>query len=233
MNFTKADQAQSGSDLWHGSPRSGGAGRLSYHFLTAVDVEGFSRLSAQEQVGVQADLALVLDTAAARAGLDRGSWYRQPSGDGELAVLPQDADTVRVVGDYPRELHRALAESNARPEAVARLRIRMTLHHGTLVPGTFGPAGQAPILVTRLLNCDELRRELSRTAGLDLVYAVSASLYADVVRTRLAGVDPAEFRPMEFVAKGVPFTGYVHRGRTGSPPPRMLVEPKAPVSGAG
>ena len=27
--------------------------------------------------------------AAASAGLDRGRWYRQPRGDGELAVLPQ------------------------------------------------------------------------------------------------------------------------------------------------
>ena len=40
------------------------------------------------------ELSDVLDVAARKAGLDRDLWYRQVRGDGELAVLPTDADAA-------------------------------------------------------------------------------------------------------------------------------------------
>ena len=46
--------------------------------------------------------------AAASAGLDRRFWYRQPRGDGELAVLPADANGVSLVAEYPRSFASAV-----------------------------------------------------------------------------------------------------------------------------
>jgi hypothetical protein len=88
--------------------------RLAYHYLAAVDVEGFSALNALEQMETQVDLGWVLDFAADRANLCRAGWQRQVRGDGELAVLPPDTDGPRLIADYPRELAGALRYGSCR-----------------------------------------------------------------------------------------------------------------------
>jgi class 3 adenylate cyclase len=80
--------------------------------------------------------------AAAGAGLDLKRWYRQPRGDGELAVLPDGSDGLSLVADYPRELASAVAEVNRSGEGGPRLRARMAIHHGAVTAGPFGPIGQ-------------------------------------------------------------------------------------------
>ena len=62
---------------------------LAFRFLVAVDVAGFSQRSVAEQARAQDDLEIAMTQAAASVGLERERWYRQPRGDGELAVLPQ------------------------------------------------------------------------------------------------------------------------------------------------
>lgn len=182
--------------------------RLAYHYLAAVDIEGFSSLHALDQLQMQADLGQVLDVAAARAGLDRAVWQVQERGDGELAVLPPDTDGPRLIADYPRELTGALSTLNR--ERRRRLRIRVAIHHGTLVRGRFGPVGQGPVVVSRLLDSDELRGYLAQRTELDLVLMVSASLHHDVIETCLRRLDPAEFVCADVHAKGRPYPAYIH-----------------------
>jgi class 3 adenylate cyclase len=202
---------------------------LAYRFVAAVDIEGFSKLTVREQIRAQNDLSRALHVAALRAGLDRDEWYLQPSGDGELAVLPSDTDALRLVAHYPEELGHALAEINRERHPDPRLRIRVALHHGTLVEGTLGPAGQTPIVVSRLLDSDLLRGELARHQDRDLVLAVSASVYEDVIATRLGDLNPAAFRPHRITAKNTELDLWIHcdcraDDRTSSevPPPTAL-----------
>jgi len=183
--------------------------RLTYRYLTAVDIEGFSSQHTLAQVLMQADLGWVLDTAANRAHLDRARWHLQERGDGELAVLPSDTDGPRLIADYPREVERALSELN--DDRRRRIRIRIAMHHGTLVQGRrFGPAGQGPVVVSRLLESDELRKYLAQRPELDLVLIVSASLYHDVIETRLHRLDPAEFTPIDIYVKGGSYPAYIY-----------------------
>ena len=157
---------------------------------------------------MQDDLGSALDVAASRVGLDRESWQVQERGDGELAVLPPDTDGPRLIADYPRELADALGEVNS--ERRRRLRIRMAMHHGTLVQGRFGPAGQGPVVVSRLLESDELRNCIAQRADLDLVLIVSASLYEDVIETRLCHLDPAQFTRTNALVKGRSYPAYIN-----------------------
>ena len=184
---------------------------LAHHFLAAVDIEGFSRLDASQQVRRQQELARVLDAAARRGGMDRASWVREVHGDGELAVLPAGTDGPVLVARYPAALAAALAKVNGDPDSRPRLRLRLALHHGTLAAGALGVAGNAPIEVSRLLDSDVLRRELARRADLDLVLIVSERVYGDVVETRFLGLDPAEFAPVTISVKGQGYRGYIHR----------------------
>jgi hypothetical protein len=185
---------------------------LAYRYLAAVDIEGFCSLHALDQMLTQDDLGQVLDIAATRVGLDRALWQVQERGDGELAVLPPDTDGARLIADYPRELADALSEVNS--ERRSRLRIRMAMHHGILVQGRFGPVGQGPIVVSRLLDSDELRKYLAQRAELDLVLIVSASLHNDVIETRLHHLDPAQFARVDALVKGKSYPAYIHTVNT-------------------
>lgn len=180
---------------------------LIYRYLAAVDIAGFSSMHALAQMRMQEDLSRVLDTAASRVGLDRALWQVQERGDGELAVLPPGTDGPRLIADYPRELADALTEVNG--ERRRRLRIRLAMHHGTLIQGRFGPVGQGPIVVSRLLDSAELRKYLAQREELDLVLIVSASLHKDVIETRLRQLDPAQFARADALVKGCCYPAYI------------------------
>ncbi|MEV0681786.1 hypothetical protein AB0I60_35220 [Actinosynnema sp. NPDC050436] len=188
---------------------------LVYRLVVAVDVEGYSKLDALDQSLVQSRLGEVLDVAAHDAGLDRSQWYRQLRGDGELAVLPADADTAWVIAHFTEGVARALRELR---RAGTPLRIRLAMHCGTLTAGRFGLVGQAPIVTCRLLDARVVRRALAEGDS-DLVLVISERLFEDVVRTRFHELDPSRFHPSRFSAKGASYAGYVCAGA-----PRALPE---------
>jgi hypothetical protein len=189
-----------------------GLASLPLRFLTAVDVEGFSRHPAAEQARIQDILDYALTEAAARADLDRKNWYRQPTGDGELVVLPQQINSLSLVADYPRQLAAVLSEINGSAWPGSRLRLRMAIHHGSVSPGPLGPVGMSPITVSCPVDAQVLRQELRRQAGADLVLIVSATVYDEVVRSRFGELDPETFCRTVITAKGTKLVGYLYRG---------------------
>ncbi|WP_242608978.1 hypothetical protein [Actinomadura formosensis] len=192
--------------------RGNGEAQLSYRLLLAVDIQGYSRRDTREQLLAQRQLSDALDHAARGVGLDRAAWDKQVGGDGELATLPEGVDPAPVAGDFVILLDEALGEVN-QDAGRFRLRVRLALHHGTLTAGPFGPAGDAPIVVQRLLDATPLRRLLSGDAGRDLAYVVSDSLFDDVVRTGFCALPPRDFQAVKVVAKGTAFRGHIHTGR--------------------
>ncbi|MFG2015939.1 hypothetical protein [Actinomadura geliboluensis] len=194
-----------------------GDAQLSYRLLVAVDIQGYSRRDAREQLRAQRQLSDALDRAARGVGLDRARWDKQVGGDGELATLPEGTDPAPVAGDFVILLDEALREVNDGVGGAGGgrypLRVRLALHHGTLTAGPFGPAGDAPITVQRLLDATPLRRLLSGDTGRDLAYVVSDSLFDDVVRTGFCTLPPQEFQAVKVAAKGAVFRGHIHTGR--------------------
>jgi len=188
------------------------AARLDFRFLVAVDVEGFSRRPAAEQKRVQDDLEYAMSVAAANAGLDRKRWYRQPGGDGELAVLPANANGLSLVADYPRQLMLVLTEINHLAEPGARLRMRMAIHHGSVSPGLFGPFGTAPVVVSRLVDSHVLRQKLRKDNDFDLALIVSSAVYDEVIQSRFHDLDPQAFCRVSTRSKGISYTGYLYEG---------------------
>jgi hypothetical protein len=184
-------------------------GELVYRLVVAVDIESYSKMNTLEQYEVQADLGDLLDQAATRAELDRETWDREVRGDGELSVLPADTDVAWVVARLTRELDRALSERKAHGARRPPLRLRLAMHYGTLTQGRFGPVGQAPIVVSRLLDAGVVRRALAESTERDLVLIVSAGLYHDVIETGFYGLDATRFSPVRVTVKGVTYYGYL------------------------
>jgi hypothetical protein len=184
---------------------------LAFRFLAAVDVEGFSRRSAAEQTKIQDNLEYAMSQAAASADLDRRRWYRQPCGDGELAVLPPSTNGLSLVADYPRRLALVLAEINRFAEPGARLRVRMAIHHGAVSPGRFGPVGSAPVVISRLVDSHVLRQKLRERNELDIVLIVSSAVHDEVVQSRFHGLDPRTFCRTNIRSKGTSYIGYLYQ----------------------
>jgi hypothetical protein len=198
-----------------GIPRQGtGASQvissLAFRFLAAIDIEGFSRRSAAEQAELQDNLDYALSEAAASAGLDRKFWYRQPCGDGELAVLPADTDGLSLVADYPRSLASVLADINRSADQRSRLRVRIAIHHGTVYPGRFGPVGRGPIIVSRLVDAQVLRQTLSERNDLDIAFIVSAAVYDEIVQSRFSELNPTMFQRTSIRIKDDRYVGYLY-----------------------
>jgi hypothetical protein len=181
---------------------------LAFRFIVAVDVAGFSQRHAAEQARAQDDLEMAMAQAAASAGLQRERWYRQPSGDGELAVLPQGVDGLALVADYPRELAVGVANAN-RTSREPRLRLRLAIHHGAVMPGCFGPVGTALVTISRLVDAEVARQQLRQRSELDIALIVSATVYDEVIQSRLHNLDPEAFRRVLVRAKGIPYVGYL------------------------
>lgn len=187
--------------------------RLLFRLLLAVDIQGYSARSPRMQLQAQLDLLEALETAAKEAGLDRGTWLQQVSGDGELAVLPVDADIVTVIGVFAPALERVLAEMNRRDARDPRLRVRLAFHHGAVIMGrpvSLGPAGDAPVVVSRLLDARPLRRYLTVRPRRNVALIVSAQVYREVVCSGFCALVPAHFRSIRTTIKGIPYHGYIY-----------------------
>jgi len=199
---------------------------LAFRFLVAVDVEGFSRRPAAEQAKAQNDLEYAMSVAARWANLDRPSWYRQPRGDGELAVLPPDANGLTLVADFPRCLVSTLDEVNRSTARGSRLRVRLAIHHGAVFPGgPFGPVGTAPVVVARLVDAQVLRQALSRNDDVDIALMVSATVYDEVISSEFHNLNPGTFCRTTFNVKGARIVGYLAQHCLGTLDPSIPAEP--------
>jgi hypothetical protein len=201
---------------------------LALRFLVAVDVEGFSQRYAAEQAKAQDDLESAMTQAAANAGLDRARWYRQPRGDGELAVLPQRVNGLSLVADYPRKLASSIADVNL-ANGESRLRIRLAIHHGAVAPGRFGPVGTALVAISRLVDSEVARQQLRQRSDLDITLIVSATVYDEVIQSRLHDLNPEAFRRVTMRAKGISYVGYLYQDNFGAQD-CMVPTPREPIT---
>lgn len=187
--------------------------RLLFRPLIAVDIQRYSARSPRMQLQAQLDLLEAMEIAAKEAGLDRGRWLQQVSGDGELAVLPGDVDIVTVVGLFAPALERALAAMRTAASARPPLRVRLALHHGALILGpeaSFGPAGDAPVVVSRLLDARPLRRYLTVHPERSVALIVSDQIFREVVCSGFCALPPTDFQPIRTTVKGVIYHGHVY-----------------------
>jgi len=186
-----------------------GLGSLAFRFLVAVDIAGFSRRPAAEQARAQDDLENAMTHAAMGAGLDRERWYRQPRGDGDLAVLPHDVNGLSLLADYPRRLAAAIADVNL-TNGGSRLRLRLAIHHGAVAPGRFGPVGTALVTISRLLDAEVVRQHLCRRSDLDVALIISATVYDEIIWSGLCNLTPEAFRRVTTRVKGISYVGYLY-----------------------
>lgn len=190
-----------------------------------VDLENYSDLDGQQKHAAQAALAGALTSAADSVGLDRLSWERQVSGDGELAVLPDGQSQVDVVGAFPIALDAALRAVQNRTGLL--LRVRMAVVYGVATPAELGYSDQAVVDAARIANAQEVREAFARADDGYLVLAVSAELFRDVIRSGRSAIRSDRFLRVRAERSTVDAWITV----PGVDPSRLRNEPKASAEG--
>ncbi|PJN28203.1 hypothetical protein [Kitasatospora sp. CB02891] len=204
-------------------------GTPHHRLCLAADVEQYSRLDARAQSAVQADLVRILDEAAALTGLDRAAWERQPQGDLEFAVLPENTPEATVLGPFVNHLADGLSTRNAMPSAT-RIRLRVAVDKGLAKRAPLGHAGHAPVAVARFVNAPQLKAVLAALAAADLAVIVSDRLYQDIVRSGGDGLAPEQYVRANVKVKDFGGYGWIRVPGHGADDMRPVVDgPQQPL----
>lgn len=191
-------------------------GAMRRQLCVAADVRSYGRANTQLQLSHQRFLLEVLDEAGRRAGLERTRWWRSGSGDSEFAVLPDSEPEAVVVDRFVRELGAGLDRHNGQRVEAAKLRLRVAIHFGPVVPAENGYAGPAPVEVHRLLESAALKAALEDDPGADLALMLSDVVYRDTVHEGHTTLRPDEFEPVAVELKEFSGTAWLwSQGRSG------------------
>lgn len=121
--------------------------------MIVADTEQYNARSTVLQREVQDALVAALDRAASAAGLDPQAWHRQPSGDGELTILPSDVDKPALFRSFLPALDMHLRRYNEDRVADARIRVRIAIHQGLMfLASRNGFVGAAVVTAARLVD---------------------------------------------------------------------------------
>lgn len=180
--------------------------KFSRVLLLAVDAWRYGPRDDRQQFDLQRHLVEALSVAAARSGLDRSGWQTQDAGDGLLALLPDSGSEPVLVDPFIRELDTWLAQHNHDLMPDARLRLRIAVHHGPAIPAQLGYASGAVVHVCRLRDSRPVRDAFDAAPEANLVLAVSALVFEDVIRQRHTSLSASDFTKVEIADEAKNFT---------------------------
>ena len=173
------------------------------YLCLSVDVQGYGTRDDVTQGEIQRVLVEVLDTAGARAGVDRRRWQRQSRGDEELALIPVNEAPQRVVGEFCFELAALLHRYNLQASWGGRLRLRMAIDEGPVQQAANGFVGRAVVGASRLVNSSVARQSLACEPDASLVVTLSHGVYRDWVDSGRGALDRNQFRRVRVREKEV------------------------------
>ncbi len=188
-----------------------------------VDVEGFASpdRTNPDQTAVRGGLYHALVEAFTASRVPWHECYHEDRGDGALILVPPEVPKNILVSDIPGALAAALHEHNRTHRRHARIRLRMAIHAGEVIPDEHGVAGAAINLTARLLEAKPLKRALSRSSGVIALIA-SEWFFDEVIRHHPAGV-PGSYRRVRVSVKKTKAIGWIRRPDVTFPQPASRI----------
>jgi hypothetical protein len=200
-----------------------------FRIIVVLDIEQFGLPDRDDQIRVEfrRGLRRQLTDAMTGAGIQPQTWSATGTGDGLLVLIDPAVEIARIVQALMDRFRAGLIQYNRTAGGLARLRVRAVVHAGYMLQDEQGVVGEEVTLTFRLLDAPELRMHLTQIPG-PLVVAVSAYVYDHVVRHRLLGLEPAQFRKIIVKVKETSTKAWIHPAMTGTP--RSQSASAAPLS---
>jgi hypothetical protein len=176
-----------------------------------VDVVGFSapHRNDHDRLELRRVLYEAVPEALEGSNVPWAACYHEDRGDGILIVVPPQAPPDRVIDPMLSLLTARLRRHNHAASEAMRLRIRMSLHIGPVMPDREGVNGAAIIQAARLLDAPELRHRMADTDA-DVGFVASEYVYDNVLAWGPGYINPRSFQRIRFRAKNAAYTGYMH-----------------------
>ncbi len=178
---------------------------------TVVDLDmiGSGRLANDPlMLAARSDIRRITAATLAQQGIDFSALPRHDLGDGLRLIVPGVVSPAAVVDPFIKNLDAALRLHRERLSPVARLRLRVAIHHG-LVHQDEVPAGEPMRVVARLLDAAPVRRAAELAPDANLVVVVSEVMYDSVVRHGY-GLDPRLFQHIAIAEKEMVSTAWLY-----------------------
>lgn len=160
-------------------------GKVGRRLLLSIDAKGYGSANGRRQHEMQSAIIKVLNESSSAAQVSRDEWECQSGGDGELAILPAGTPENVVVDDFVRKLAESIDGHNEDLKPEARLRLRMAIHHGVVLPAANGYAGMGIVVVSRLADSPQIRAAQAAVPEAGLVVMLSNRVYLDTVAQEL------------------------------------------------
>jgi hypothetical protein len=156
--------------------------RLSPRMGFVVDVVGYGWRTWHAQAWVEARLAALVGSIVADLGVDRDDvWVDGKSGDSVFVVFPADTDPTVTLPSLLVTVANRLMHENA--PSGDPMRMRMAVGFGLVGHGKWGISGPLVVDLSRLNDCEPIRRAAAENPRSDLVVLVSNTLYSYMIRS--------------------------------------------------
>jgi len=195
-----------------GGDRPGGTSRHStYRTFLAADIESYGGLERSDSVRVQLRRRLTewCSELFDEAGVVPGNWLLQDTGDGWLLSVDPNVSRSLLLDTVPGGLRDHLLAYNQNSPRAERLRVRLAMHAGDVLPDPEPFVGEATNHTCGLLDSEVLRACLRATTQ-PVAVMVSAEIYQGVVRRAHGSLNPAEWHQVVVEGKDEPADAWVH-----------------------
>lgn len=171
-----------------------------FRAIALVEVEGFGTRPYPVQRQVRADLHEVVRSALTGAGFDLARLVQEDRGDGILMIDPA-MNVLELAGRFVRELDHGLHEKARTSAPIARMRLRVAVHHGMCQCDGEGWFGKAVNATMRLVGSPPLKAALVAADRANLALIVSGQVFDEVIRHEYRSIDSSSFERVMIEAK--------------------------------
>ncbi|MEU4887656.1 MULTISPECIES: hypothetical protein [Streptomyces] len=172
----------------------------TYFLLVILDIADFGQRRNPDQAWLRERMYGVVRRALAVAGIEAA--HREDRGDGILLLLPGSVPKHAVLGAFVDALEAELrGHARLHREGPRVLRLRAAMHAGEVAWDGRGWVGADLNTAFRMVDVPALKRTLEAAPKAVLSVGVSEALHRAVVRHDYLGIDPVEYRAVEFSAK--------------------------------
>lgn len=181
-----------------------------YQLIVVIDTFGSSRWDDRTQLRARTLLDEIVQAAFRAGGI---AWHKivtEDRGDGMILLIPATVPKTHLLDSVVPHLSAVLRKCNQLNRQAPRIRLRVAVHAGEVLRGSFGWVGTDLNLTFRLVNSRPVNRVFAQRPDTDLVLIASEPIYRAVVRQGYRSIDPSHYTPVHVSVKEVRARAWVH-----------------------
>jgi hypothetical protein len=181
-----------------------------HHTIVTLDIEGFGSPTRTDPIraGLRRSLQGIISHAQAKLTASDPVRAVGDTGDGKWLLFHPGVPKTAVLSAFVPALETELRHHNATASTAARIRLRIGVHHGDLIPDDGGYSGEPLNHAFRLIDNDVIRQALAASAQ-NSVTVVSADFFDKIIRPGYGSLDPENFSPVSIKVKELDTTAWI------------------------